>query len=91
MFLEGFIRSLQAELMTAAFVLLIILVAYIVLQRTVKDDNVKLVIRKVAEMAALVVVALFLLRAVSMGITNRAPRQDVDKSGVYEQMKQNTR
>lgn len=91
MFWEGFIRSLQAEITTAIICLVLIWIAYAVLKRVAEDEKVKQYAKLGAKILVAVVLFFLFGRALIMGSTNRMPRQDVDKSGVYEQMKENTK
>lgn len=88
MFWEGFIRSLQAEITTAIICLVFIGIAYAVLKRVTDDEN---FVKLGAKILVAIVLFFFLGGALVKGATNRTPRQDVDKSGVYEQMKENTK
>lgn len=91
MFWEGFIRSLQAEITTAIICLVLIGIAYAVLKRVTDDEEFKRYTKLGAKVLVAVIFFFLLGRAFLMGATNRTPRQDVDKSGVYEQMKENTK
>ena len=86
MFWEGFARSLQGDLMAAGGFLVIIGILYLFLSRLAQNDEVKKQFMMGVAALVLLVLAAVMWRAVSMGAVNRMPRQDVDKSGVYDQM-----
>lgn len=91
MFWEGFIRSLQAEIVTAVIWLVVIAIAYLVFRHFVEDQDAKRYGKLTVKVLVAVVLFFLLGRAFVMGVTNRTPRQDVDKSGVYEQMRENAK
>lgn len=86
MFWEGFLRSLQGDLMVAIGALVLIGILYLLLLRFAPADRARNGIHRGAALLVLFVLVVVAWRAFSVGAANRTPRQDVDKSGVYDQM-----
>ena len=91
--MEGFLRSLSADIFGAATFVVVVGIAYFVLTYTIrrrggKDGAGTLRVLRIAVVAILLLTGVTLLgRAASVAFANRIPRNDVDKSPVYEQMK----
>jgi hypothetical protein len=94
----GFLRSLQGDIMAilASFVVLLCVYAVIaaLVKRSVAESDVVGVIRNARRVIGLIAALIllgFVSRAAEMAATNRMPREDADKSGVYDQMDDNLR
>lgn len=94
MFWEGFARSILSDLWAGAAILFIIAILYGLASFFAGKNNDSLEDQKQAMslvriIAALVVVITFVIlfgRAASVAFANRIPRQDIDRTPVYEQM-----
>lgn len=86
MFFEGFLRSLQQDVLLMGILLAVIAVSYVVALVMPTPSEVKKTAWKLAWIGSAAVIAIFAVTAVVRGATNRAPRSDVDPSGVYHQM-----
>ncbi|MBX9926400.1 MAG: hypothetical protein K2Y05_08590 [Hyphomicrobiaceae bacterium] len=100
---EGLLRALQGELMAATVVIVLALVAWSYGRKFIASAErggtieaaTGLTARSYANGAFRVVLVLtsilIAVRAAQVMAVNRTPRADADKSGVYEQMKANTK
>ncbi len=86
---EGFARSLQGDLMYAFGCLFVIIVVYFLVSYKypgTEELYTRKAFAKIAITATVFVLSLMVIRAIGAGLTNRMPRQDVNKQPVYEQM-----
>ena len=95
---DGFFRSLQGDFMSLAGFLILIAMALVIGHRVIKwslangvNDRearaARLWATRVAAIVTLCAVGVMVGRAVSLASVNRAPRADLDRSEVYQQMK----
>ena len=92
---EGFFRAMQGDITGVVAVIVCSITTLIVYRTFLKgtrllDDSVKARARKLSSNIAyfVILIALFYLgwKIVTVTASNRMPRSDVDKSGVYQQM-----
>jgi hypothetical protein len=96
MHIEGFFRSLQGTFLAALIAIVVILIASWTVQKAFVEGNDESSLNDHAgfqktlkfwtRRALLAVIILFVVHALVVGFTNRMPRNDMDRSGVYEQM-----
>ena len=91
--MEGFLRSLSADIWDALGFLVFVVIMYVLAVFFTKHSatgDVTEALRKMRilfRVVVLLVVVVLLGRAASVAFANRIPRNDVDKSSTYEQMK----
>jgi len=94
---EGFFRSLSSDFGTAIGSISVVIVAYCVAlffirrgsSELLEKDNAPVVLRtmrRVLGVLVLLTVVVLFGRAASVAFANRMPRNDINKSPVYEQM-----
>jgi NADH:ubiquinone oxidoreductase subunit 6 (subunit J) len=92
---EGFFRAFQGEITGVVFLIIISIFVLIVFRLFLKvthilNDSEKETARKWSAITMIIIVVLSLVGLVCemsmFASSNRMPRSDVDKSGVYEQM-----
>lgn len=91
----GFARTLDAYIGYSLTILVVMIVVYCLIrflliprlemsepeeEGTIKAMNI------IAGSISALVILFFVIGAVSMSVSNRTPRQDVDRSGIYRQM-----
>ncbi|OGC59706.1 hypothetical protein A3A70_00120 [candidate division WWE3 bacterium RIFCSPLOWO2_01_FULL_42_11] len=86
--LEGFFRALQADVVSLIGFLFFILLAYIIVRVAIVQGDVEFqrVVNWGAGILVLLVLLIFGSSAANYAASNRIPRNDVDGSGVYDQM-----
>ena len=92
----GFLRSVAPQLETAGVIAFLVIVVWCVLKFMVypnsesMDDTDRTSANRLTNLIAMAVLGLTaLILTISLtltALTNRVPRQDVDRSGVYQQM-----
>jgi uncharacterized membrane protein len=91
----GFARTITGltEFTIIAFVIVLIVWAavsvFIFLQDNVDDDELRRIVNIIAGILAALIAINFIISAVLMSTANRTPRQDVDRSEIYQQMESN--
>ena len=89
----GLVRSLQAEIIGVTGALLLILVVWLAVRAIIGRSASGIARTRLrtwadggASLLALVIVGGMLWHVITVAAVNRLPRQDVDKSSVYERM-----
>lgn len=94
MFWEGFLRSLSSDIFVGVGSLFVVAILYLIVSIIVRKSansseesrDTMVVARVIAVVLVVSVVLILFGRAASVAFANRVPRQDIDKSPVYEQM-----
>jgi len=85
--LEGFLRSLQGNITSMALIILAIVIVCTLFSLVSRESpDLRRTIRSIGLGLTVLVIAAFTISAAVTAATNRAPRKDVDKDGVYQQM-----
>jgi mannitol-specific phosphotransferase system IIBC component len=91
----GFARTMTGLTEFTVIALVIVLIMWaavsvsILLQDNADNDELRHIVNIIAGILTALIVINFIISAVLMSTANRTPRQDVDRSEIYQQMESN--